>query len=250
MRWLDAAEQVLRETQTPINYNDLTTTILRRKLVATESKTPAITLHASVSLDIRRRAAGGLPARFTISQGEVGLAEWDIGPFEEALQTIENMRQRARRDLLAKLRKLNGRFETFLEVLFTEMGYDVTVVGGSGDDGIDLVAELSTGIGAQRIGIQAKCYGANRSIGPKIVRLLRDALSTLECNAGAVVATCKMDPKAIEVAGEAGKIPVELVDHERLLDLAFEFQIGIRNESLDAYSEDIESVFEVADNDA
>lgn len=245
MRWLDAAEQVLRETETPVNYNDLTDAVLKRHLVETESKTPAITLHASVSLDIRRRATRGLPPRFTITQGELGLAEWDIGPFEEALQTIENTRQRARRELLAKLRKLDGEFETFLEVLFTEMGYDVTVVGGSGDDGIDLVAELSTGIGAQRIGIQAKCFGANRSIGPNVVRLLRDALSTRHCNAGAVVATCKMDPKAVEVAAEPGKVPVELVDHERLLDLAFDYAVGIRSESLEAYSEDLPSVFEV-----
>jgi restriction endonuclease Mrr len=247
MRWLDAAEQVLRETETPVNYNDLSATIIRRQLVETESQTPAITLHASLGLDIRRRINRGLPPRFTVFKGEVGLAEWDVGPFEEALQTIENTRQRARRDLLAKLRRLDGEFETFLEVLFTEMGYDVTVTGGSDDDGIDLIAELSTGIGAQRIGIQAKCFGANRNIGPNVVRLLRDALSTRECNAGAVVSTCRMDPRAVEVAAELGKIPVELVDHERLLDLAFEYQVGIRLESLEAYSEDLEGVFEVED---
>ena len=60
--------------------------------------------------------------------------------------------------------------------LLVAQGYDVTVVGGADDDGIDLIAELSTGIGAQRIGIQAKCHGASRSIGPNTVRLLRDAL--------------------------------------------------------------------------
>jgi restriction endonuclease Mrr len=246
MRWLEAAEQVLREADTPLNYNELAATILSRKLVETQSKTPAVTLHASVSIDIRRRESRGLPARFTIVQGEIGLAEWDIGPFEEAIKTIGKTRDRARRDLLSELRKLTGEeFEAFVELLFTEMGYDVTVTGGGGDDGIDLVAELSTGIGAQRIGIQAKCFKANRSVGPNTIRLLRDALSTRQCNAGAVVATCRMDPKAVDVASEPGKSPVELVDHDRLVDLALEFKVGIRSESLDMYSENLKSAFTV-----
>ncbi|HYZ77168.1 MAG TPA: restriction endonuclease [Gaiellaceae bacterium] len=246
MRWLDAAEQVLRQAETPLNYNDLTGTILKRNLVETQSKTPAITLHASISIDIKRREERGLPPRFTLAAGDVALAEWDLGPFEEALKTIGKTREKARRDLLAALRKLKGdEFEAFVELLFTEMGYDVTVTGGGGDDGIDLVAELSTGIGAQRIGIQAKCYGANRTVGPNTVRLLRDALSTRQCNAGAVVATCRMDAKAIEVAAEPGKTLVELVDHDRLVDLALEYKVGIRSESLDVYSESLASAFAI-----
>ncbi|MDQ5822071.1 MAG: restriction endonuclease [Actinomycetota bacterium] len=246
MRWLDAAEQVLRQAETPLNYNELTRTILNRNLVDTESKTPAITLHASIGIDIRRRAQRSLPPRFTITAGDVGLAEWDVGPFEEALKTISNTREKARRDLLTGLRKLTGdEFEAFLELLFTEMGYDVTVTGGGGDDGIDLVAELSTGIGAQRIGIQAKCFGANRSVGPNAVRLLRDALSTRQCNAGAVIATCRMDQKALDVAAEPGKTLVELVDHDRLVDLALEYKVGIRSESLEVYSENLGSAFAI-----
>lgn len=240
MRWLDAAEKVLREADTPLNYNDLAERVTKRRLVLTNSKTPAITLHASISTDIRRREDRGLPPRFTITEGDVGLAEWESGPFEEALDTINKTRERARRELLADLRKLNGdEFEAFVEVLFTEMGYDVTVIGGSGDDGIDLVAELSTGIGAQRIGIQAKCRGANRSVSPNTVRLLRDALTTRQCNAGAVVATCRMDAKAVEVAAEPGKAPIELVDHDRLVDLALEFGVGIRSEQLSVYFADL-----------
>jgi restriction endonuclease Mrr len=245
VRWLDAAERVLREADTPLNYNELARTITTRKLVDTQSKTPAITLHASVAIDIRRRETRGLPPRFTISAGDVALAEWDVGPFEDALETISKTRERARRGLLAELRKLKGdEFEVFVELLFTEMGYDVTVTGGSGDDGIDLVAELSTGIGAQRIGIQAKCMGANRKVGPNTIRLLRDALSTRDCNAGAVIATCPMDAKAIEAAAEPGKPPVELVDHDRLVDLAFEFKVGIRSESLEVYTENLEATFD------
>ena len=249
MRWLDAAEKVLRETDTPLNYNELAGTITKRKLVDTQSEKPAITLHASLGIDIRRRASRGLAPRFTITRGQVALASWDVGPFEDARATIEKTRERARRDLLAELRKLDGAdFEAFVEVLFTEMGYDVAVVGGSGDDGIDLVAELSTGIGAQRIGIQAKCHGANRSIGPNTVRLLRDALSERQCNAGAVVATCRMDPQAVVVVQEKGKTPVELVDHDRLIDLALEYKVGILSEPVDVFSANLPSAFAIEDS--
>lgn len=167
------------------------------------------------------------------------------------MKTIGRTRERARRNLLSKLRRLNGsEFEGFVELLFTKMGYDVTVTGGTGDDGIDLVAELGTGIGAQRVGIQAKCRGPNRSIGPNTVRLLRDALSTRQCNAGAVVATCRFDANAIEVAAEPGKPPVELIDNNRLTDLALEFKSGIRSGSLDIYREDLEGLFKVETDEA
>jgi restriction endonuclease Mrr len=245
MKWLDAAEQILRETQTALNYKVLSEQITRRNLVESLSQTPAITLHSSVNIDIRKRKSRGLPARFTLVKGEVGLAEWDVGPFEEVLKMATRTRDRAKRDLLAALRKLDGeQFETFVELLFTEMGYEVTPVGGSGDKGIDLIAELGPGIGAQRIGIQAKCYGASRSIGPNTVRLLRDALSSQQCNAGAVVATCRIDDQAVEVVNEPGKTPVELVNHERLTELAVQYKVGIRSEPLDMYREDLQSLFE------
>lgn len=250
MKWLDAAEQILHEAGTPLGYRDLTDQILRRNLVETESQTPAITLHASVNIDIRRRQERGLPPRFTLSRGDIGLAIWEIGPFEEAMETIARTREKAKRDLLSRLRNLSGaEFEGFLEVLFTRMGYDVQVTGGARDQGIDLVAELSSGVGAQRMGIQAKCRRAGRAIGPNPLRLLRDALSSAQCNAGAVVATCDFNADAQSVAAEEGKPPLELIDSDRLTDLAIEYKVGIRTEPLEAYQEDLRSVFEVAGAD-
>jgi hypothetical protein len=166
VRWLEATERVLREVGTPLNYNELAEHIMRENLVETETRTPAITLHTSVGQDVRRRRDRGLSPRFTLSKGEIGLAEWEIGPFEEAMETIQRTREKAKRDLIAKLRELSGeQFEGFLEVLFTRMGYDVQVTAGSDDEGIDLVAELGSGVGAQRVGIQAKRLRPARGFG-------------------------------------------------------------------------------------
>jgi len=72
------------------------------------------------------------------------------------LEAARRSREHARREFLRRLRELDGPdFESFLEVLFTRMGYDVVVTGGSGDDGIDLVAELTGGIAPHRVGIRA-----------------------------------------------------------------------------------------------
>jgi restriction endonuclease Mrr len=246
MRWLDAAEQVLREAQTPMHYVELANIILRKNLVDTSSQTPAITLHASINLDVKGRRERGLPARFLIVPGgDITLAEWEGGPLEDAREALAASRERAKRDLLRRLRELDGsEFETFLERLFTEVGYDVTVTGGSGDEGIDIVAELVVGIGAQRVGMQAKCLGSQREVGPNTIRLLRDALSSRECNAGAVVATTRFNDAARAVAAEVGKPPIELIDADRLTDLALQYGVGVRSETIEAYNEDLDSVFD------
>ena len=242
MKWLDAAEHVLREVGTPIHYRDLANTVRREDLVQTNSQTPDITLHASVSQDIRRREQRGLPPRFTITSGDVGLAEWASAPSEDALDTIERTRSRAKQDLLRRLRDLDGaEFESYLEVLFTKMGYDVTVTGGSGDDGIDLIASLGGGIGVQRVGIQAKCLGARREIGPNAIRLMRDALPAHECNAGAVVATCRFNADAVRVAQEAGRPVVQLIGPDQLTDLAVEYRVGVTSQTIDMFSEDLDA---------
>lgn len=246
MRWLDAAEKVLRDVDTQFHYVDLAEQILKRDLVDTQSQTPAITLHASLSLDIKSRTERGLPPRFVMVRGGmVSLAEWEGGPLEDARDALLESRDRAKRDLLKKLRQLDGGdFETFLERLFTQMGYDVTVTGGSDDDGIDLVAELvDAGIGNQRVGIQAKCKGAPREIGPNTIRLLRDGLAGYKCNVGAVVATVRFNDKAVAVAEEVGKPPVDLIDHDRLIELALRFGVGVRAETIEVYSEDLDSIF-------
>jgi restriction endonuclease Mrr len=252
MKWLDATEQVLRDFGTPVHYEELAIEILRRHLVETRSQTPAITLHASVSLDVRRRQEKGLPPRFTIGYGDVGLAEWEPGPSDEAREIIERTRGRAQRDLLARLRDLDGAdFESFLEVLLSEMGYSVTVIGGTRDDeGIDLVAELAGGAAPQRIGMQAKCLGPRREVGPTVIRLLRDSLDTQGCNAGAVITTARFNADAVRVAEEPGKLPIELIDGSRLVDLAVEYGVGVRIENLTMYHEQLEGVFYVGDEES
>lgn len=245
MTWTDAAEQILREEGASMSYRELARRILARRLVQSDSQTPHITLHVSLSSENPRRSARGQTVRFLmIRGGEVALTEWDVGDLDEALDTLNNHRMRTQRDLLKGLRSLDGAtFEGYLEVLLTEMGYSVTVTGGRDDEGVDLVAELESGVGVQRVGVQGKCQSARRTVGPNTVRLLRDALSVYNCNAGAVITTTRFDPKAVEVAAEEGKPPISLIDCDALVELAIAYQVGIRREQLPVYFEDLAEVF-------
>lgn len=245
MKWLDAAERVLRDADTPLHYRDAADTIVSKGLVDTKSKTPAIALHASVTLDIQKRTARGLPGRFVILPGgDLSLTEWEEVHGAEALEVADRSREKARRELIRRLRQLDGaNFESYLEVLFTAAGYDVTITGGTGDDGVDLIAELD-GVGTQRLGVQAKCLGPNREIGPNVIRLLRDALTSYECNAGAVAATCKFNDAARAVAKEVGRLPVQLLGPDELSELALEFRVGIQSQVVEVFEENLDGVFE------
>lgn len=50
-------------------------------------------------------------------------------------------------------------FENFVALLFTKMGYETIVTKGSGDQGIDVIAEKNN----VKIGVQAKCYSGSVS---------------------------------------------------------------------------------------
>jgi len=244
MKWLDAIEHVLREADEPLHYGELAKRIMKRQMVATQSKTPDITVHASVSQEIRRRADRGLPPRFTIKAGDIGLAEWSAPPLKDAQLTVDKLREKAKRELLKKLRQLEGAdFESYLEVLLIRMGYEVEVTGGTGDDGVDLIAESSGGVSPQRLGIQAKCLGSGRETGPNPIRLLRDALPSKECQVGAVISTAKFNDDARRVAAEPGRPPVELIGPEELAELAAEHGVGISARPVDLLFEDLDGVF-------
>lgn len=248
MKWLDAVELVLRDADEPLHYGEVARRVTARKLVATRSQTPDITVHASVSQEIRRRQERGLPPRFTISVGEIGLEEWQAPPVKDAQLAVDQLRAKAKRELLTALRRLSGEeFESYLEVLLIRMGYEVEVTGGSGDDGVDLIAESIEGVAPQRVGIQAKCVGSSRQIGPNPVRLLRDALPSKGCHSGAVIATAGFNADAIRVAVEPGRPVIQLIGPDELGDLAVEYGVGISSRSVDLVFEDLDSVLGKAD---
>jgi restriction system protein len=130
-------------------------------------------------------------------------------------------------------------FETMVADLLMKIGYDnVEVIAGKDDRGVDIVCEKREGILVTRVAIQCKCKSLENKIGPKDVSTLRDNLSTYQCQQGIIVTTSTLNDDAKDKAREAGKDPINFIEHDKILDLFAEHRIGIRAENVDYYEMD------------
>jgi len=78
LSYTDAAEQILRQNdeQEPLHYREIAQRMLKLGLVATKSKTPDLTLSASIGSEIQRREKSNEPQRFVrLGHGLIGLAD-------------------------------------------------------------------------------------------------------------------------------------------------------------------------------
>lgn len=91
-------------------------------------------------------------------------------------------------------------FENFISTLFSKMGYSTTVTKGSGDQGIDVIAEKN----GQKIGIQAKCY--INAVSNKAIQEVVAGLSYYNLDKGMVVTNNYFTESAKDLAGANGII--------------------------------------------
>jgi len=90
---------------------------------------------------------------------------------------------------------MNGSdFEHFVALLFTKMGYETTVTKGSGDQGIDVIAEKNN----VKIGIQAKCYAG--SVSNSAIQEVVAGAQHYGCDKSIVVTNNVFSKSAIELA--------------------------------------------------
>ena len=231
LTWNDAAESILEKEMKPLKYTELASKILKAKLLESKSKTPSITLHASISLENQSRRETGKRPRFNIAHGEISLTQWETTAVQDAFSAqVERLNTLVKREVLQKLRALSGdKFESFLEALLTRMEYEnVEVRGGPTDEGIDLFCEMSEGINQVKTAVQAKCKLPQNKVGPKDVRLLRDVLPKFGCSQGVLITTSDFTPEAKSAASEQGRLPIILIDGDRLATLAIANEIGVK----------------------
>ena len=97
MTFLDAAWQVLRQVGEPLHYRDITERALGQGLVDTEGQTPARTMNAQLSTDIR----SGDSQFVRVARGVYGLAQWER-EMDEELPTSSSSVDRDREYLTYK----------------------------------------------------------------------------------------------------------------------------------------------------
>lgn len=81
MTFLEAAREVLTEVGEPLHYRDITNRAIEQGLVETRGKTPARTMNAQLSTDIRSRESHFV----RVGRGVYGLSQWERTTEEEPL---------------------------------------------------------------------------------------------------------------------------------------------------------------------
>jgi len=156
-------------------------------------------------------ARGRLDSQWTAAHEERTSLEATAAEVDRSLDAAQarwsrvvNSREHVSRQLLAEpWRDLRGyEFEAYLSRVLQNLGYEVTQHGGSGDQGVDLLAVKNGG----RIAIQAKGYGG--SVGNSAIQEAYTGSAVHRCHACAVVTNSRFTSGAIEAAEHTGCILV------------------------------------------
>ncbi len=228
----EAAEYILKiyAGHQPMHYGAITEKALELKLLSTKGLTPEATMYAQILTESeRRKRRGGQPRFLMHGKGMVGLAVWEP---QGLAGMIDSHNREVRKQLLLKIRDLPAKeFEELIARLLAALGFEnVTVTPYSGDQGIDIRGTLVVGDSIHtRMAVQVKKWKNN--IQAPIVQQVRGSLSTHE--QGLIITTSDFSKGAVAEANQPDKIPVGLMNGERLVDLLIENDIGIIRTSYD-----------------
>jgi restriction system protein len=223
MQFKDAAYEILKSTDKPLHYNEITDKALSKGMLSTTGLTPHSTMGALLYTDT-------LKSNSRFRRGDKkGTFALRIAPASDIQQQIKAIDVQVRKTLLKSMLRLDPRaFENLIQSLLEEMGLDQTSVSTySGDGGIDIRGVLNAEDLSQiDVAVQAKRWKAN--VGPKVVRELRGSLKVHEH--GIVITPSDFTSSAKSEADESGKTRISLINGEQLVDLLIQHQVGVKQE--------------------
>ena len=124
---------------------------------------------------------------------------------------ILKLQQEKKAQSLAELRALSAaKFEQWIASKFIDSGYQAYVIGGAGDDGIDI--EVHSG-GTIRFVVQAKRYGSRTFVTPEAVRGFRGAMTKYPDATGFLVTTGMLTSQAMDWVRNQ---PITVVDAQSI----------------------------------
>lgn len=236
MTFADAAEEILRRHSkgAPMHYREITDLAVSGGLIEPGGQTPEASMNVAIRQEIKRQDLAGRDQRFRAhgrGMYSLVLAEDPLGG------AIQRKNAEVRRKLRERLAELDPRiFEEVIGELLTAVGYeDVEVTKYVGDGGIDVRATLTVG-GVTRVqsAIQVKRWAKN--VSGRTVRELRGALGPHE--RGLIITLSGFTRDAIADASSETRMPISLVDGDRLLDLLMEHDIGVIRRRVTVYELD------------
>src|SRR6266478_1878275 len=246
LSYCDSAEKVLERAGKALKYTDIAAKAIDDGLLQTESQTPAVSMYVSLRAEIKRREQRQEKQRFVFEgNGYFDLFSRARGEpakkTQSALDQIKNSRDEAVKELFGRLTsgESGAHFEAMVGDLLIAMGYsEVEVIGGKDDQGVDITCSKRDGLSVTRYAIQCKCKKLHNEIGPKDISNLRDNLSSYQCQRGIFITTSRLNDVAHQKAKEAGKEPIQTIEHDEILSLFADNNIGISQEPVRYYQVD------------
>lgn len=178
--------------------------------------------------------------KLKIDQMEVGTAGSPQDMIDEGFSELESQ---SKRELLEKINEVNPYyFEKIILILLKRMGYgDFQETSKSGDGGIDGIINEDK-LGLEKIYIQAKRYTGNK-VREIEIRNFIGAMSG-DTTKGVFVTTSSFDDRSIKKAKEAHHTLI-LIDGPRLVDLMYQYNVGVQIRSTYEVKEIDSDFFEV-----
>lgn len=240
MQFKDAAYEILKKESKPLHYNEIANQAIKAGLLETTGQTPHATMGSLLYTDT-------LNAKSRFRRGDQkGTFALKASAPTGVDQQIEAIQKKVRQDLRKHLLSMPPqKFEELIRSLLEEMGFEETeTTQYVNDKGIDVRGILKTNqLTAMKVVIQAKRWTNN--IGSVPVRNLRGSLRMVDGEQGIIVTPSDFTPDAKTEAQSEGKMPITLINGNQLIDLLFQYQVGVKQEERIIHSIDTEYWTEV-----
>ncbi len=230
-----AAEKILRDSGEPLSAQEIVDRALEHELIESDGVTPGASMGALLYVDLKKNPK--TPFR-KVGRGKFTLKNAH-GSSSSAELVIENQNEAVRKSLHERLLSMEpSQFETLVAELLENLGYEnVVVTGRSGDKGIDVTARLTLGgITSVKTVVQVKRYKVGNNISGSVIAQLRGSAEVDQ--RGLVITTSDFTKDGVTEADAPNKMPVALVNGEKLLDLLFTHEIGVRKTAIPVYALD------------
>ncbi len=171
------------------------------------------------------------------------------GDHNQVRAMVRQQENAVRESLRGLLHDMNPfAFEHLIKRLLEELGYqNVEVTAGSGDGGVDVVADIELGITSVREVVQVKRH--RRPIQRKDLDALRGSLYRFNAVRGTIVTSSRFAKGTQDAAFASGAAPITLIDGDKLIDLLIEHGIGVRKRTIALLELDTEAVASVEPDD-
>jgi restriction system protein len=222
MQFKEAAYEILKQAGKALHYNEITDRALEAGLLDTVGETPHATMGSRMYTDTLRA-----DSQF-VRGAEKGTFALKLAGTPGIQQQVETLNHDLRKGLRKQLLKIHPqKFEELIRLLLEQMGFEeAETTPYSNDKGVDVRGILrSNTLSTVRIAIQAKRWIKN--VPAVVVRDLRGSLQLANGEQGLIITPGDFTAEAKAEAQAPGKVPISLINGEKLVDLLIENQVGI-----------------------